>query len=281
MRRYAKMGGSFTWWHGRSVHELTAADVRRWYVEDLGRRSIGLKTQKNIADAFRAFLRQLKADEVIERVPTFPEINPPKPVRDTLTIDTQSRVIAAIPWEARGVFLLAAYHALRLGEIRALDISDFDGEKIHLTRATKSQRVAGPVGRLKNDNPRELEIWSDELHQWLRWRMEQATAEARLRGEVALCLNPRADREDNPAMRWSPSALRRAWKAACTEAGVTISFQEGTRHSTLTKLAGELTERALRSFSGHRSGKALDAYTGNVRTDPKAIRKILRRQKLK
>jgi integrase len=274
IKRYAKAGGPWSWWFGRSVHDLTNADMKSWHVE-LGRQPISLATQKHISDAFRAFLNQLAEDEIIERVPKFPEIEPPPPDRSHLAVDTQERVIAAIPWEARGAFLVAACHVLRLGEIRALDLDDFDGKTIHLARAAKSARVGGPVGRLKNDNVRDLDVWDEELLRWLRWRVEQATSEARLRGEIALCPNPRAYSDENAAMRWSPSALRRTWIAACKQVGVKISFQEGTRHSTLTALATRLPERVLKAFSGHRSSKALDKYTTNVRSDPAEIREIM------
>lgn len=89
-------------------------------------------------------------------------------------------------------------------------------------------------------------MWDQQLREWLDWRLAEATAERRLRGETALFPNPTAR---NTGRRWCMSSLEREWKRACVRAGVEpIPLQQGTRHSVLTALGQALPERVLRDF---------------------------------
>jgi hypothetical protein len=73
------------------------------------------------------------------------------------------------------------------------------------------------------------EVWDQQLRDWLAWRLAQATAERRLRGETALFTNPTAR---NTGKRWTVSGLEREWKRACARAGVAcLPLQQGNRHS--------------------------------------------------
>jgi len=285
IKTYARIGGAFEHWWGWSIHRITGADIADWQLL-LGERVnphtggvISEKTQRNISDRFRTFLRWLHDRGRIAEVPRFPVIKTDRPVTKVLTIEDQRRVLDAIPYELRGAFLAAANHSLRMGEIRALTVDDYKDGRIHVARAIKGATVGAPTGGTKNDSEEWIEIWNPELVEWIEDRLGRLTSEERLRGEIILFSNPRADRDTNPTQQWTPSALRRVWDRACRQVGVDINFQQGTRHTTTTALAPHLPERLLRKFTRHRTGAALNHYTARVEA-PKAatIREIMGRR---
>ena len=210
-----------------------------------------------MSDAFRAFLRWLQRRGDVDRVPEFPPIEVPEHAPQLVDLDTQRRILEAIPWERRGAFLAAATEALRVGEIRAFDLDDYRDGRLRVAKAVQGPRIDAPIRHTKNRSAEWRDLWSDELLRWIEWRVAQATPETRLRGEVALFWNPTAR---NQARRWTPDPLEREWRRACGEVGVRVSLQEGTRHSILTVLAEQLPERMLRAFSRHRDGRSLSRY---------------------
>ena len=107
------------------------------------------------------------------------------------------------------------------------------------------------------------------LIEWLDWRLKQSTPEERLRGEVALFPNPTAR---NPAKRWGHQPVIEQWQQACDQVWINVPFQEGTRHSILTALSGELPERMLQAFSRHKDAKSLGHYA-----KPRATKATIRR----
>jgi len=273
--RYAAPGGHFSYWSGTSVRGLTFGHIEDWH-RWLGGRGIGLKTQKNVSDSFRAFLRRLKRRGEVEGVPEFPPIEVPEHAPTIITLEQQQKILNAIPWERRGLFLCAAKEALRLGELRALDLGDYSEGKLRVTKTIQDKgRKERIVPVTKNRSAETRELWSRELIEWLDWRVEQATPEARLRGEVALFPNPTAR---NPAKRWGDHAAREEWNRACDEVWIYVSLQDGTRHCILTVLAHVLPERMLQAFSRHRDAKSLDHYA-KPRVTKAAIRRITELEK--
>jgi integrase len=260
-KRYAEK--YFGWWSGKSIYNITRRDVKdwqKWLAKSFP--SIGANTRSKISDAFRSMLREHARDEDGRiSVPNFPVIKVPPSVRSTMDLDDRAKAIAAIPWEQRGLWLLAASECVRLGEIRAHTLDDFEAPNRLRLQASiqgsgKNQRR---VERNKNDTAEWRELWDDETIAWLAWRMEQATPESRLRGEVALFWHPQAR---NTAKMWSYDPQNRAWRRACAAAGVTyVPFQESTRHTTLSALSKTLPERMLQAHSRHKDKRSLDHYT--------------------
>jgi len=282
IRRYAGPAGHFCYWRGRTVRGLSYADLEDWHlwlserVNPQTGKPISTKTQRNVSNAFKTFLRWLRRRGEIEDVPEFPAIKSEEYAPRILTLEQQNAVLAAIPWERRGAFLVAATEALRMSEVRALDLNDHEHGKLRVAKAVQGPRVGAPIRSTKNRSAQWRELWSPELREWIEWRLEQATAESRLRGEVALFWNPSAR---NAAKRWTPDAVERQWNRACKEAiGFVLPFQQGTRHTTLTALGQELPERVLREFSRHRDPRSLDHYS-KPRATPEAIVKVLRPRK--
>jgi hypothetical protein len=148
---------------------------------------------------------------------------------------------------------VAATEALRVGEVRACDLDDFRDGRLRISKAVQGPRLDAPIRHTKNRSAEWREVWSEELLAWIAWRLQQATPERRLRGEVALFWNPTAR---NRAKRWTPDPMEKEWRRACEQVGAEVALQEGTRHSILTALGQVLPERMLRSFSRH-PGKTL------------------------
>lgn len=280
--RYARPDGPFSYFYGWAVEEIRAKHIREWHawlgeqVSPRTGRAISPTTQKHISDAFRAFFNFLVADEVLERAPRFPAIQVPRYVPTTITWEQLGAILEEIPWKRRGAFLVAASEALRLSEIRAIDLDDYRDGRLFVGRSIQGPRLNAPiVDWTKNNSAEWRELWFTPLIEWVEWRLEQATPERRLRGEVAMFWNPTAR---NVAKRWAPNALERQWHQAREAAGVPfISFQEGTRHSLLTALGEQLPERMLRAFSRHQDARSLDRYS-KPRPSPKAIVLALPRQ---
>ncbi len=280
VERYAQPKGHFSYWTGTDAREITFGQVEDWH-KWLGKRAnesrnttrkrLSFKTQKNVSDAFRAFLRRLRKRGEIDRVPEFPAIEVPEYAATFITLEQQAKIIEAIPWERRGLFLCAATEALRLAELRALDLDDYQGGRLRVTKTIQGKgRNERIVNITKNRSAEVREVWSPALIEWLDWRLKQSTPEARLRGEVALFPNPTAL---NRAKRWGHQPVEEQWNKACDEVWIHVPFQQGTRHCILTVLAGELPERMLQAFSRHRDAKSLGHYT-KPRATKAAIRKI-------
>jgi len=271
--RYAKPGGHWSYWEGRPIHGLAYSDVADWH-RWLATRGISAKTRKNVSDAFRAMLRWWKDRDEGVAVPKFDVIRVRRYVPTIIGMDEQARILAAIPWERRGAFLAAAFEALRMGEIRALDVSDYHDGRLRVTKAIQGPRIDARVADFtKNDSGEVREIWHPELQSWLEWRLDQKTE--RLKGAVALFWNPSAR---NTAKRWTPDPMEQEWHRACVVAGVAVPLQEGTRHAILTQLGGALQERVLQAFSRHRDARSL-AHYAKPRPKAAAMVKAIRGEK--
>jgi len=273
-RYFGEKGHLGSYWRGRSVRTIKYADLERFRDWLLTEQGLSAKTAANVMGALRAALRWLVKHEVLEKVPLFPEINVHTPEVRIPPVEERDRAIEAITWEARGIFLTAAHHALRSGELRALRVDDWDGELLHVAKAAKGRGPDAEAGSTKNHAEGWIAVGDPELRRWLGERAAQVSTEARLAGEP-LFVNPRAI---NIRRAWTSDSLRREWARACDRAGVPRStFQVGTRHSSLTGLAQSgMSERLLRAFSRHKSSRSLSHYAKPV-VDSGAIVRILRR----
>ncbi|HME72647.1 MAG TPA: hypothetical protein VKM54_22690 [Myxococcota bacterium] len=275
LERYARLDGHFSFWYGRTILEIstpTVDDFALW----LGKRGMGLKSQRNALTSFRGFVSWLRRRGELDGRPDvhWPVIDVAEHVPRVLTVEAQDRVLAAIPWELRGAFMAAAYESLRVSEVRAFDCDDYlGGGNLRLAAALQGSRADARRSHTKNRSATMRELWHPELVRWIEWRLELFSPEARLGGETALFWNPRPH---NAAKRWVPAALRNTWHEACERAGVGhIGLQEGTRHSTLTALGAALPERVLRAYSRHRDARSLDHYA-KPKATPDAIVRALR-----
>lgn len=274
LERWAKPDGYFGWWYGRHIDKLTNGNVEDWHAWLATRpnqrrkgKKIALKTQKNASDAFQAFLRWLEFREEIERTPSFPTIVPPQHLPQTLDLDTRSQILEAISWPRRGAYLAACWLLMRPREIRACDLDDYDPRTgtLAVYKAFKGPRLDDPIQHTKARAASRREVWNDELRQWIEWRLDQVTPESRLRGEVALFWCPSAR---NIEKRWADDPMRQEWNRVCESLGLSVSFYEGTKHSTATALAeGGIQPLVLQALGGWKDSKSVEKYA-----KPKATR---------
>ena len=185
------------------------------------------------------------------------------------------RILAQIPWEVRGIFLVCAYEGVRVSEARAFGFDDWDGKQLNISKAVQGAQIDAPIRANKTHAAVRREPTFPEMREWLEWRASQATGAARLRGEV-LFPNPRSER--SPIKRWSVTAITQQWKAACKAAGVPyVPIGQGTRHCTFTAMAASgLSERILRAHTRHRDSRSLNSYAKLAGAPPGAIVRALR-----
>jgi hypothetical protein len=152
VERYAQPEGHFSYWTGTNAREITFGQVEDWHAwlgerpnrSNRNRRArLSLKTQKNVSDAFRAFLRRLQERSEIDRVPKFPTIEVPDYAARIITLAQQVKILEAIPHERRGLFLCAATEALRVGELRALNLDDYRDGRLRVP--VRSRGTARPL----------------------------------------------------------------------------------------------------------------------------------------
>ena len=261
-RRYAKPGSYFSWWAGQPIQSVTRRDIKDWHQWLAAEFSIAAETRKKISDAFRAMLREHARDsEGVLSVPDFPVIQTSPAARRVMPIEDRDAAINAVPWEYRGAFLIAASECLRVSEIRAYTLADYESPgrlriQASIQGSGSSQRR---VNHNKNRTAEWRDLWEPQTKEWLEWRLTKATPESRLLGEVSLFWHPAAR---NSEKRWSNDPFRRAWIAACESARVPfVPFQQATRHTTLSHLSQVLPERMLQAHSRHKDKRSLDHYT--------------------
>ncbi len=280
IERWARTGGYWGWWQGRDARTLTNGDVEDWQ-RWLAEQGIGPKTRNNVSDGFRSMLRWASASGAQGAgqawpVPNFPAINYTKAATATIPVDRVLRILEAIPWERRGIFLAVAFESLRFSSAAAHLLEDYDvktGEVIW-HRGRQGQRLDSPVRGQKNREVTRRVPWAPELVRWLKWRTEQATAEGKLVGRAQTLLwDPMAWNDEKA---WNYTSYRRCWAKACKKAGEDIAPQAGSRHSVLSRLAEVLTPDALKSQSQHRSLQSLAHYTVGAKPNHAAMVRAIR-----
>ena len=250
LNRYAREDGHFSWWWGRSIHEIKFATVEDWSLW-LAERGLSPKSRSNVMGAFRSFVVWLHRRGEIREVPEFPWPKGPEYQPRVLSAEAQGELLHAIPEDARGIFLAMALMGIRPGEARAAQIGDYRDGWLDIDKAIKGNRIDAPVRGTKSGKPKRLPV-PDLLAEWLE---EFVPADPELR-EEPLFVNP------NTGRAWAPTSMRRCWEAACTEVGIEgISIYEGCKHSFATDaVARGVQERHLQAFLGHADVRSTRRY---------------------
>jgi integrase len=207
----------------------------------------------NILAAFRAFLRWCRRRVPDLTMSEFPAVAVPQHPNVKVSPKTRRALLAAVPEPRRGAFLAAAL-GIRPGEVRALDVGDYDAEERELTiaRAMKTPSAEDLPGPTKGLRCRTLPV-PDELHAWItRYRAEAL-------GNAPLFLNPTGRSGDR---RWNGKTLAMEWMRACREVGVEVPMYEALKHGFAT----ELVERGVdlgtvQRFLGHADRHSTDHCT--------------------
>jgi len=263
LESYARDAGHFSWWRGRSIHDVkkrTLNEWRDWMLTPTDERKLSSKSVKNVLDAFRSFVGWLVHDhELLQRVPAFPTVQHDEPVPKIIDLCTQAAIFDAIPEDRRGIFLALGL-CVRPGEARALDARDFEKESdgrgyLTITKAAKGKTAKAPIRGTKTRRGRRIPV-TDELRDWIERYCDLSKA-AQLAG-APLFPNPGATHE---ARRWTDGALHKEWSRACASVGVKVSLYQGTKHSFATHLlASGVDERIGMALTGHTEAKSFRRY---------------------
>jgi integrase len=162
-------------------------------------------------------------------------------------------ILAAIPEPRRGAFL-AACMGIRPGELRALDMRDYDAQERELTisRALRTPRATDRPGPTKGLRARTLPV-SDTLASWIAVHRSASDP------DEPLFPNPTGRSSDK---RWHANALREEWMRACRAVGVAVGMYEGTKHSMATELVERGVDLGLvQRVLGHADRRSTDHYT--------------------
>jgi integrase len=256
LARYVGPKGHFSWWAGRSIHEVGYAALEDWS-HWLAERGLSPKTRWNVLAAFRSFLGWLYKREEIRELPRqFPWPKLTETAPPILAPKTQEEILLAIPEERRGIYLAMATMGLRPGEAVALDVSDYEDGWLTVNRARKGDRLDAPIRSTKTGKPKRLPV-PDELREWIARHVRR---EGRLEGRPLFPL-PFTGRGKPPQGRWNGTSLRRTWMEACERVGVKVSLYVGTKHSFATDAAARgVPERSLQAFLGHADLRSTRRY---------------------
>lgn len=253
LERYARAGGYFPWWAESTIWEVTFGALEDWS-RAMAAQGLSATTRRHVLAAFRALLADAKRRGELDQVPEFPSIAATEYVPRTVTLEVQDRILAEIPAQRRGAFL-AARLGVRPGEVRALNVADYDFETATLTigAAMKGPTSRAPRGSAKERNVRRIVV-DGELASWI----EQHVARAGAITGAPLFVNPTARRGGK---RWLAEALRQEWNRAAAKVGVRVRMYEGTKHTSATEaLRGGRRMEEIQHALGHRDRRSTERY---------------------
>jgi integrase len=216
-------------------------------------RGIGEKIRKNILGALRFFMGWIKRRKVIKAIPEFDMPEGDEHAPKIITRAQQEAVLANIPIEERGPYLVACYMGLRPGEIRALSVGcvHLEGELpfILVSRAMKGTSADAVIRSTKTKRWSRVSL-APAVIEWLR-EFQPADASA----DDPLFINPRTGK------RLSHWALRDRWVTAAKAAGVNAGLYEGTKHSFATDALARTGDAwAVQKILGHSDERSSKLY---------------------
>jgi integrase len=221
---------------------IDVREIRSFHIEEfnisLFKKRLSNKTVKHILDAMKGFMNYQYRLERIEKMPLFPRIEH-KPVRpkNWLDNDSQARVLSFIPPEHRLFFEVLIETGIRPGEGRALKKKDIEEEGLYISSALDER---GVLKTTKTGKEYFRSLSGDVL-----LRLQSHT---RLNFPDSYIFTHRGQPYNKH--------VDRIWKAACTQAGISIPLYQGTRHSKASQRRAELEQgmrEELKKVLGHTS----------------------------
>lgn len=217
------------------IHTISAGEL-----EDLRDHAFGLglapKTVWNLTRDVGAFLHWLERRGDLDRCPPLPAVRVPDYTPRIPSPATLDAILGAIVDPQRGQYLARGRMGLRPSEAWRADARDVTAD--------------GLVVRGKGNRNRVLP-WADDVLDWLAAHPPEPFG--------PLFPNPRGTTEER---RWTHSASRRIWRAACKAVGAgDVRENEGLRHAFATHRAGEGVDmEKLSRVLGHTSSKTTRRY---------------------
>jgi integrase len=235
---------------------ITYADLEDWAGSLFQTTKLSSNSIRHIACDVRTFLNWLERRREIAVAPKVPSVTVGEYVPTIPTPAVQERVLGAIDWRLRGLFLSRGFLGLRPSEARNANLADYrfdpDGKDVLTIPKSKSNRFRLlPV-------PAPLSAWVREHRPIGNLRDADSKPEP-------LFDNPKT-RGDG---RWHQSSERRVLLAAMTTCGVKYRPNEFLRHAFGTNTANRLLAegngegdsiRILMAIMGHTESKTSARY---------------------
>jgi integrase len=254
------------------IQALSYADLDDWVQSLFARTKLSANSIHHIVTDVRTFLRWLARRGEIRSAPEVPTVRVPEYVPDVPIASVQERVLEAIPWHKRGVFMARGLIGLRPSEARNADLADYwfdpgeDHRDVLTIRKSKSNRYRlMPI-------PAQLSDWIRKHHPPSNLRDADAPA-------VPLFVNPDGLGDG----RWSGSSERRVLLKAMKECGVKHRPNEMLRHAFGTDAANRLlaegysqadVSRLIMAIMGHSEVKTSARY---IRLATEGLERIVSR----
>ena len=249
--------GHFSWLYSYSVYEITPGHLSDWNLW-LMERDLHQNTRKHVVETMRTVFRWLQGRGELENVPRFPTVSKRKHVPNVIAPEDQERVLEAIPEAERGIYIMAVEEVFRPGELRALNVADYDfkSHTVTVRRAMDGDTNAATRKLTKEEDVRVRQV-TDRMAAWLD---AQIANEERLKGSRPLFVNP--DGRTAPGGRYNAQALRLGWQRAAESVGLGhVGMYEGTKHSTLTEGRRRgLPLDQLQKAAGHKDARSTEVY---------------------
>jgi len=246
-----------TWFHRYILPYFAAFDVRElrgyhlhdFYTKLVENKKISLSSVKKLFVEFKAFLNWCLKREIIEKLPSFPEIKVPEPAIKWLSHEDQLKILQNIPDEHRPIFEFLFATGCRVGEARALMWDcvmkegyiiirrSFSGE-YHLKECPKEgkQKVIPLTGWIKEIIERQAKnkksIWVFPYKSGKRW------------------------------IAYPYKRLNAIFKEACKKAGIKdITLYQASRHSfAMSRLQAGFSYEEVGAALGHSNPQTTRRY---------------------
>jgi len=252
LRDFTRDGGDFAPIVGRSVYAINTTLLNQ-LVRSLRARGLSETSVVHVLGALRTCLGFVAEHSDRFRVPKFPALRRDTREPGLLSPDEQDLVLDAIPVAKRGAFLALVDLMIRPGEVRALNVEEYDfaTRELRVTHAMKGVNLDAPRGLTKSRDRRHLHVTA-RLAEWIEIHVGP---EARLRGSVPLFANPDGRGADG---RLGYYCLADRWRDASAAAHVkAVGLYNGTKHSTSTWLRKSgLSLAEIAQALGHAGGKS-------------------------
>jgi integrase len=235
------------------VRKIQKGDIEKHFLNRLPAR-LSQKYTKNMLLALKTFFRWLNDQEKIE-IPRFPDFKVTITNKQrSIPYETQMEAIGNFPESHRDIFYFLRETGLRVSEVCALEIRDFD---FPLSRVLIRRTYSGYD---------LIETTKGNREDWIpvsRFALGIAVRNSKNRfGTEFLFINPSTGRG------YKPSYLRDLW----TQYGVKgLKLYEATRHSTITDWSKNATAFQVKDLARHSDIRTSQKYVHNAMTDLRNI----------
>jgi integrase len=238
----------------RDVRDLRKLDILNYQSYVRENYNFSDKTLKNCVDVFKTFLRYVKGDlELVNIVPSFPEINVPEPKTTWLTPETQKVLFGNVPDVDKPIIAFLMLSGCRTGEARALKCRDVN---IEHKRITISATFSGSTYREKRKGQgakKAIIPIHPEVFEFIKQRVENNLPEAFVF-------------VSDTGRHYSAAKFYRMWDAVREKSGLdkSIRLYDAARHSFASQLINSgVSIYSVSHLLGHSNIKTTEKYLHN------------------